>query len=590
MEINIIENNICTILNNVQNEKAIEEEILNEKDKEIILKYMEDIENQINNNKELVLNLLKDDNKNDNYFKECYLINKGWLNHEKSQFQKIKDVDTKKPKPRYFKASPKVKEDGKDLLKHPVDFGFIVKKKNEIIIKDLVSKYKNININDFCSAEIFIVNYQNNIPKEKINLYPNKKFKCLKIESKIFFYSILKHSCEFEFLISYENEGIANEEIQKKIIKKGIGSYINENGVECSINYYNILNYDLKEIGFCINFDKNKKNLYKKERSKLLKDINDSYFLNNVLQCLVNIKELKSFFFNQNQLIDLIDGNSIFSKYFYKVFLDMWNTNDEDKDNNDIYENLKKDIKRISESNNILNNISLLIEFLLLRIHDEIKTDKDGNKMQNSFTRLDEMYQNYKDMNTNFYPFNNSIIKDLFFFEIQTSYNCSSCGRNENQFFIKCILELELTQKPNKWKNNNNISIYDFLDLNQTLNCLKCGYSCLYKRAINTCPKILILVIKLNEKNNIKFHIDEEIDISQYLTVTKQYIQAKYKLISSIINCSLSYIKSMENSIWYKYGTNFKTVKSINDNQNNVPLLLIYKQKPNKYYNYNYNK
>ena len=417
MEINKIENNIYTILNNVQNKKEITEEIPNEKDKEIILKYLTEIENQINKNNELVSNLSLNDNKNENYFEECYLINKGWLNHEKSQCQNIKGIETKKIKPRYTKMSPKVKENGKDLFKHPIDFGFVSKKNSELIIKDLVSKYKDINIEDFCSAQIFFVNFQNDIPKEIVKLYPNQKFGGLKIENRIIFYSILKHTFEFEFLINYyEKEEIINEEIQKKIMKKGIGSYINEYGVEYSNNYYNILNYDLKEIGFCINFDKEKKKLYIKDRSKFLKGGKDSYFFNGILQCLVNIRELKNFFFDQNQLINLIDENSIFSKYIYKIFLDMWNSNDEDKDNNDIYENLKKDIKRISESNNILNNISLLIEFILLRIHDEIKTDKEGNKMKGGITRLEEVYKNYNDMNSIFYPFNKSIIRELFFF------------------------------------------------------------------------------------------------------------------------------------------------------------------------------
>ena len=588
MEINKIENNIYTILNNVQNKKEIEieKEILNEKDKEIILKYLSDIENQINKNYELVLNLNLDDNKNENYFEECYLINKGWLNHEKGQCQKIKGVDTKKPKPRYTKMSPKVKEDGKDLLNHPIDFSFISKKNGELIIKDLVSKYKDINIEDFCSAQIFFVNYQNNIPKEKMKFYPSQKYIGLKKENKIFFYLILKHTFEFAFLINYEKEEIINEEIQKKIMKKGIGSYIIENGVEFANNYYNIINYDLKEIGFCINFDKNKKLLYKTGRSKLLKDAKNSYTFNNVLQCLVNIKELKNFFFDQNQLIDLIDDDSIFSKYIYRIFYDMWNTNDEDNDNNEIYENLKKDIKRISESDNILNNAGLLIEFLLLRIHDEIKTDKDNNKMKDDITRLEKVYNNYNDMNSLFYPYNCSIIKDLFFFELQASYKCYSCKYNENQMFIKCFLELELDQKLNKLKNNEYITIYDLLDLKQTLKCIKCDYDCLYKRAINTCPKILILVIKLKEKNNIKFALEQEIDIIDYLQVKKQYLQTKYKLISSIINNSLTYYKSMEDNAWYKYeGINIKKINHINNKLDNIPYLLIYKQMPIKYYN-----
>ena len=66
----------------------------------------------------------------------------------------------------------------------------------------------------------------------------------------------------------------------------------------------------------------------------------------------------------------------------------------------------------------------------------------------------------------------------------------------------------------------------------------------------------------------------------------KQYFQTKYKLISFVINSSLAYFKSMESSAWYKYTTNVKMIKSINDNQYNVPYVLIYKQKPPKQYNF----
>lgn len=586
MEINKIENNIYIILNNGQNEKKIEEEIFNEKDNEIIFKDLIDIDNQINKNNEL-LNLNLDENLKKNYFEECYLINKIWISHKMSICQKIKGIDTKKSRPIYKKISPKVKEEGKDLLKHPVDFGFINKKKNEIMIKKLVSKFRDISVEDFCTAKIFFVNYQNGIPKERKKYFSNQKFVGIKIEKIIYFYLILNNSFEFEFVINYENEEIINEEIQKYIMKKGIGSYINEMGVNISIKYFNLVNYDLNDIGFCINFDNNKRGLYQKDRTKLLKGDRNSFFFYDVLQCLANIKELKYFFFDKEKLIELIDDNTKFSKYFYKIFLDMWNTNDEDKDNNDIYENLKKDIKSTSESKNILNNISLLIEFLLLRIHDEIKVDKDGNKIKDDFpTRLEEVYNNYKDMNSLFYPYNNSIIRENFFFEIQESYKCPSCQNNDNQFFIKCFLELELKKRANKMKNNDNISIYDLLNLNQTSKCIKCDYNFVYKRAINTCPKILILVIKSEERNNFKFLIEQEINISEYIQVKKQYIQTKYKLISCIVNNSFIYCKSMENNTWYKYeGNDIKKINHINK-LDNIPYLLIYKQMPIKYYNH----
>ena len=589
IEIKKFENNIFTISNilkQIENKKKKDKE--NKKENEKILKDLQAIESQVNKNNEL-LKLNPDKNMNEHFFKECYLINKTWLNSEINKYKNKEDIIIKESIDT-IEMSPKVKEEECDMFKYPVDFGFVDKNNYESIIKDLISKKQNINIEDFYSAQIFIVNYQNNIPKELDKSYPNQKFIGLKIDNKIIFYIQSKFMLKFEFLINYENEGInINEEIQKSIMKKGIGSYINNNGVNFSVKYFNLIDNDFNEIGFCINFDINKRRLYKKEKTKVLKGAKNSYFLNNVLICLLYIKELKNHFSNKEKLINLIEDNSIFSKYFYKIFTSMWSTDDDDINNDNIYEKLKKEIINKAESNNILNNISLLIEFLLLKIHNEIRTDKDKIKIKGDFIRLDEMYKSFIDINNLFYPVNYSIIKDLFFFELQTSYKCPSCKYFENQFFIKSILEIDikLDQKSNKGKNIENTSIYDYLNLNQYIKCKDCNYICSYKNKINTCPKILIVVFNLNQKEKVKFHIDEEIDIYDYMSIKKQYNQTKYFLISTIINNSLTYCKSMENNDWYKFeGDVLKTLKHFNNNINNVPYLLIYKQKPIKYFNY----
>ena len=318
-------------LSNIKNQK---------KDEINTLKELKNIESQINKNYEL-LELKKDEDMNVYFYEECYLINKEWLNYEINKYKKKEDI--KPSKSIDLKMTPRVKEEEQDWFKYPTDFGFIDKKNYESIIKDLINKDKDINIEDFFSALIFFVNYQNNIPREKKDLYPNQKFIGIKIENNIFFYKPSKFTFIFEFLISYENEGIINTEIQKYLIKKGIGSYINDRGVDFSVKYFNLIDYELNEIGFCVNFNINKRHLYKSKRTKLLKDIeNSSSLFYNILQCLVNIKEFKNFYFEKKQLFDLIDNNSIFSKYIYKIVLDMWNTGDEENNNQDIYENLKK--------------------------------------------------------------------------------------------------------------------------------------------------------------------------------------------------------------------------------------------------------
>ena len=186
--------------------------ILNQNKDEInILKDLKAIENQVNKNYEL-LKFKNDGDMNEYFYEECYLINKEWLKHEINKYNNKEGIIQSKSID--IKMSPKVKEIERDLFKYPIDFGFVEKSKYESIIKDLISKDKDIKIEDFCSAEIFFVNYQNNIPKEYRLLYMGTK-----IENNIFFYKASKFNFIYEFLISYENMGIINREIQKYIIK-----------------------------------------------------------------------------------------------------------------------------------------------------------------------------------------------------------------------------------------------------------------------------------------------------------------------------------------------------------------------------------
>ena len=185
----------------------------------------------------------------------------------------------------------------------------------------------------------------------------------------------------------------------------------------------------------------------------------------------------------------------------------------EEKNKNDIYINLKNEIINKSESNDILNNIKLLIEFILLSIHNELRTNEKGKKTKTNFFSLDDMYQNYNEINKNFYPINKSIIKNLFFFEIEMNYHCNNCNFEENLFFLKCTIDFDITL--NQLKNKKIIYLKDLFGLEERSKCYECNKDCFSRRIINTCPKILIIVIKLDNMNT-KFYAEPEFDIYNY--------------------------------------------------------------------------
>ena len=561
---------------NVNIKNANINEIENEKEK-AILENLKKIQNRINENKKKLFSLSFDEDMNNKYSKEYYLINKSWLNEEIKRFSsKRKNSNSK-----YNLPIKKVFNEKNIINEYPSDFEFIDKDSFEPIIKDLAKK-EEINIKDFSLVKIFFVNWQNNIPAKISKYYQNRKYICIKKENNILFYLFTKFCFYFEYFINYTEEKIMKEEIKKYIIKKGIGSYFNDIVGDPSNESFKLINYKLKLFGSCFNHQKHLNKIYSNYIPKALESYNNDNFYNSALLCLVNIVQLKNFFCDREKLINLIEEDSTFSKYLYKIIQDMCLNINEEEEKNDIYINLKNEIINKSESNDILNNIKLLIEFILLSIHNELRTNEKGKKTKTNFFALDDMYQNYNEINKNFYPINKSIIKNLFFFEIEMNYHCNNCNFEENLFFLKCTIDFDITL--NQLKNKKIIYLKDLFGLEERSKCYECNKDCFSRRIINTCPKILIIVIKLDNMNT-KFYAEPEFDIYNYTSKKHFVSQTKYELISLIENYSITFCKSEQNS-WNKYeGSKVISINKFNNKQNTIPYLLIYKQKLyNKYH------
>ena len=156
------------------------------------------------------------------------------------------------------------------------------------IIKQLDQKGK-INAEDFSLVKIFFVNWQNNILNENMNNYQGRKYICIIRENNILFYRFSKYLFDFEYYINFTDKKIMEEEIQKYIIKRGIGSYFNDIVIKPSNENFDLINYNLKHFGNCINFKKDKNKIEPIFRLKPLKSDKNINFFNDVLLCLVNI-------------------------------------------------------------------------------------------------------------------------------------------------------------------------------------------------------------------------------------------------------------------------------------------------------------
>ena len=284
--------------------------------------------------------------------------------------------------------------------------------------------------------------------------------------------------------------------------------------------------------------------------NKNIQYIEYSDYLIGVLLCLINLESLYDFFLDKNQLINIIEEDSIYTKYFYKITQDLWNYDDKENDNN-LYINFMKEIKK-SNIKDIFNDIKSLIEFLLLRLHDEQKTDNNEQKIKNSEPELYVSYNTEEELFNNFYSKNNSFIQQLFFFDLQSNYYCENCQIGGLQYYVNCILEFNFEQMNNKLKER--IDIYDILDcIFEEDNFCECGQPIKIFRNLNNCPQYLIIVIKKNEINDTKFSIHENINIKKY--ISNNYFDKKihYELVSFIQNCLITFCKSPVDKQWYKY-------------------------------------
>ena len=542
-----------------------------------LLKY---INNIINKNRDINnINLEEVMKDNNNYIKEYYLINNNWLKLQiDSEEKKDKEKDNLMVKEKIYPKTLSVNVNDKMLeyLKYPVDLGFLEKRNNESFIKELGIKDNNINVENYLISKIFIVKWQNNIPKEKLKSFDSKAYIGIidnKNQATIYFYLIDKDKYTFEFLIQFYDETIMIEEIYFNIKEKGIGLYLNEMGVDFSTkNNYDLINNNLEIIGNFINCTENNEyNLYKQIASNGIKYIEYSGYLNGVIIGLMNLEPIKNLFFDKSKLINMIDKDSVFTKYFYEIFQELHYLKKEDENKvENLCINFMKTIQEISKDSHILENIKSLIEFLLLKLHNE-----QNKKNKNFITTLDKMYKTDKDIKE-FYKINESFIQESFFFEMELDKHCYFCYKDIKEYYMCCTLNFNIEQLYRKYKNNNIISFYNILDnLNLDTSCPFCGEPIRLLRQFNECPDYLIIIID-DKQNNIEYQFDfkEEVNINNYICNTNLINKTKYKLIYFIQNEMTSFLKY--NHEWYKYeGNKVKTLKSIN--QKLLPYLLVYK-------------
>ena len=399
---------------------------------------------------------------------------------------------------------------------------------------------------------------------------------------------------EFKFLLDYDNDDILIPEINNQIIKKGIMTYLYQMGIDFNQNGRQALfDLEMKKLGIFYKGNDTKIDIFNFPKYSRPLDYDETYYFNDVIQCLVNVDPLKNLFLNRKELFTKKINNKKVTFLFYKLMQYMWHweqikKNDENDDNKDQNINFILEIISLSKinlsSNNIIIKIKSFIEAILLQIHYENQLVYENNILVYDINEMkDKFYEK------------NSFIKDIFFFELLTDLKCKCKKYYKSNNYMLCL-------NIDQFKDKHLSIDYVLKDSKMNFTCDICKKSNLTKFAFNICPEILIIFFE-NNNNNINFKIKYESQISIKDHGKKE---VKYELISTILkkektnnqkkgldqlknNITVrevkSFIKSSIDKAWRRAGENIDIVKNDglfknlnNTEKNYIPILLIYQK------------
>ena len=389
------------------------------------------------------------------------------------------------------------------------------------------------------------------------------------------FYLLIKQNYSLEYIINYKNKDMMVNDIENNIIPKGIAVYIYETGIVFSNMKTNkLFNKKFELIGYITNLKNENYNLI--DYQKNLQTFEGSFYYIALIQCLVNIKSLKDLFLNRELLLKekIIQDNKKVIKSFYEIMKYMWDYNNSQGEK-EFYSEFLYEIQALSHINNIGDKLDLLIEFLLYSMHIEQTINDEKIKINYD---LNSIKYNIKDDEKSF-------IKNLFLFKLENQ--CKTC-KNANHYQL--ILNINMKETININSEIIYININTIFNKNNTILCDLCSKPINNgKIEFKICPNILLIYFQEINIPNIRFIINEEIDLSDNISMDNKDEDKKYKLTGYIGENNennkkiiMSYYKSLISGNWllYKNGQLNFVLTEFNSRINNYkfPNLLIYER------------
>ena len=651
-------NKINNLNEELQRKKDQNENIKNEFDK---LKKENDLLIHKNNDKENELSRLK---------LEIYEMknNNAYLLDFKSKEKKLnKDIEEKQKNLRELNERNQILEEKNKNLE--IDISKMkkkIEKLNEEIKQYELKKSKEedlINLKNNMKKEINLLKKSNNDKDKEINkmkleinnMKKDKEFsislenKKKEIENKINY--LEKKENDLKYLNEkYKGLQTAKGELEKNIsdlekkknklleeIKQYKEKIINKNKIIEIIDIYKnknnpFNNTNINEVKIFNNeqIQGETLSLYKMPTLIGLNNINSSTYINAILQCLSQTKDLTNYFLKEKNK-DKIMNNNIAQKnpqepqlccVYYQLIHNLWNEN---KIHRSISpDNLINFIEKTKKS--ILNGDAKdCIRFILDQLHFELKKSiktkvKFGqNNPENNLNQYDKniVFNHFMDEFQN----ETSIITDLFYGFKETTNICQNCKISYNSqgktepicynyiTFNMLIFSLDEVMKyREEILNINNINM-NLGNYKNVINLIECFYydqksqyfqgenrnycvNCkqkndsIYTSKILISPNILVIIVNRG-KENLKLDFTSTMDISEFvLNKDKKEIYELYGVISNLDKSGQisSYVASCKSPIdgnWYRY--NDDVVSPVNDFKKDVynygtPHVLFYEK------------
>jgi ubiquitin C-terminal hydrolase len=336
---------------------------------------------------------------------------------------------------------------------------------------------------------------------------------------------------------------------------------------------------------------------YKIAPKTSLKNLGDTSYLNAVLQLFATSKNISSYFVNPKYK-KYFDDNKVsipFAYVFHRLFTHFYPYPPKEiseKYSPEVLLDVLGRYNKIYISKKSRNPNDLLI-FILCTLHKELNKQKTKYISSPDPTNKNEVL---KEGLNDFMKSNQSKISDNFhWFELKSKF-CSGCKLKYYSFNNFETLDLDILGTFQK-NNYAPISILSCLNYqsqkSQNIFCQKCQKYTQFQIKTKIYSSPINFIFTLNrgypDQNqnllNIKFMVEEKIDIGQYLENKKAF--AKFELIGivSYYMQEKKYVcfgKSPADEKWYLYNdekvmdTNNNEVINRNNNMDYIPCILLY--------------